>query len=358
MDLYRVRQGVTVDKHLEALGVKSLPENVLSRKIVDALNAGGKSTDVKIDIEKDFPESNISDFLIRSRKMRGFAVALAGSSIRDILMGTIDGLGDIDLALGPSDGRNFVGMHQELYDKKIAESRALYEGGKNNLVEKIHLSSPHTLRKLGDGRWIYRKKTRRSQYTTDYIGLMNTGEVIDPYEGIKDLYGGKIILDFLNPRFKVDNPNDIPGAPAFAKDIAVDFETVVRGLFSRYKWGASFSRESEAELIDNKPDFSCGNYELTLLKRLCVWVNSPIELMGDLKRYKIIQSLKEKYQSREKVRVLSEQEKNLETFLRSGGKPQGEVEVGGFVEADKVIDEFLKTLEPRFAKPLKHEISK
>jgi hypothetical protein len=273
--------------------IQNLPGNPLHARLSEALRSGVNPSTVRVSVEDDLPDSPVKSFLMASRRMDKYSVAVAGSRIRDLVMGGVDSVGDIDLAVGLKSGRPKWGFHEDIFRSDMEKSKEHFQErlGAQKLADMIHFSCPHLMHKKEDGRWVFRKTTMAAQYTFDYVGLKNDGQIIDPYGGIKDMLSGLIRLDFLNPQYAIDYSHNAPGAPAFSMRRALPFETVLRGLFPKHKWGAAFEPETERIISNHQPMFSGSDYELSIFSRLCHWVKSPTELMGDLRRYHLIEPL-------------------------------------------------------------------
>ncbi len=355
---YHAPQGLTLEDGNARFEVKSFPVNPFADRVVAALNGGARPCDLRVDVEGELPKSLVRDFLLQSRRIKGWSVAVAGSSVRDLLLGREDLLGDIDIAVGNSTGEPRGGMHIDVYKGSVRDMRRHFDGAYNGrpFADMIHFSSPHWLCRMGDGRWVFRKESNASQYTQDYFGLLNTGEVIDPYGGAGDMLRGVIRLDYTDGRFVEDNPSVGPENRSLFKGSMLTYNTVIRGLFPQYKWGHRFHPDTERELSGHVPHFYGSDYEFEMLKRLSLWAPDTVRYISDLRRYHLIDGLREAAVSDELVQAKTPSGQAKDALVRSAA-------AGDFVDGDyeyvpkaERVRRFLGTLADRIRKPLQREV--
>jgi hypothetical protein len=355
---YDVPKSLRLDTGTQTFEVRAFHENPLAEKLAAVLNRGQRPCDQTLDIERDIPQSLVREFLLRSREIKDWSIAVAGSSIRDLLLGREDFFGDIDIAVGRLDGQSVFGMHEDLFKDAVNGMRRFFEVEYHGrmFADMIHFNSPHALMRQQEGRWIFKKAIGAAQYTQDYFGLTNKGEVVDPYGGVKDMLDGLTRLDYKTPSFLEDNPSMDPESPTFSKGHSLSYNTVTRGLFPKYKWGHRFHADTEAELVSHTPWFYCTDYELEMLSRLSVWAPGAIEYVSDLKRYHLMDGLKEAASSDERVKTLTASGAAKERFIRAGkGVKLDEGDIEGVKQSER-IERFLESLGDRFRKPLQHEL--
>jgi hypothetical protein len=331
--------------------------NKFAKKIAKALKDGSGAQKVRIDIEADLPDSDVKKFLILSRGMSRYSVAVAGSTIMDILLGRDSQLADIDIAVGNKDGNPKMNIHEDDLREYIKSCRGLFEVSSSGgvLADRIHLSSPHFLMRNNFGEWEFLKRTMSSQFTFEHFGLTNQGEVIAPYGGAADILSKTIRLAFLNPNFQEQHPTRCPGWLAYSHDSSLSYETGIRSLFPKYKWGFNFDPATQTILTEHTPVFHCSDYELELLARLTRWVSSPLRLISDLKRFHLLEGLRQASNSDDRVYTvvnMSTQDMELKSMKKDGY----EVSQACMPRSQRIMA-FLQSLPTPVSKALGHELS-
>jgi len=335
--------------------VKQIRHNPLQEKLLETLRQGGSVGNLNVDIDGDLPDGDVKRFLKASRRLDNFSVAVAGSSIRDLIMGINVPAGDIDLAVGSSTGSKRISMHVDSFHREVNNSRGLFEREEGrDFADKLHLSSPRYLRKKEDGTWIFNKTTMASQYSFDYVGLMNTGQMIDPYGGVRDMFKRSFRLDYLIDDYRRDKPT----FDNVSKDRRLSYGTVARALFPKYKWGGTPDEETEKELVNHEPRFSCSDEELGLLEHLAMWTPDSVTFIGDLKRYNLFQPLAEAAHSSEKTQTFTERGRMVSRLNRAGAETQEKKnEDRELIPKSVRMKRFLGNLEDKVRKPMAHELN-
>ncbi len=338
----------------DGLTVREFERNPFGDMLRKAFGEGRAARDVKVDVEGDLPDCAVREFLLRSRTVEGWMFGIAGSSIRNLIMGFESQLGDIDVAVGRPNGARQLGMHEDVFMDIIVNNRSVFEGDYRGqpLADRMHLSSPHFLSKTDDGRWAFRKHIMAAQYTFDYVGMLNTGEMVDPYDGVRDMLDDRIRLDYTNDLYMRDNPHRV----STSKSHTLTYETTVRGLFPKYKWGHRFDDATEAELANHRPHFWCGDKEFRLLTELAVWIPNAVEFIGDLRHYHLLQPLADAASSSDTVKTMTPAGVKAAELIRSGVDVEPEEKHFERMTKSERVERFLLGLDDRISKPLRHEL--
>ncbi|MBD3260859.1 MAG: hypothetical protein GF334_04150 [Candidatus Altiarchaeales archaeon] len=348
----------------DKIGLKFFKTNPFSEKIRGCLKESGDPAELKVDVEADLPDSVVKSFLLQSRNIKGYSIAVCGSSIRDLVVGAEHMLGDLDLAVGAPRGEQSIGVHEDVFYSGFTEkARSVFgpgfQGGR--FRDMMHLSSLRWLHRRDDGRWMFNKKTMASQYTYDYVGLMNDGQVIDPYGGLKDMFDGLVRLDFTSKKFRAESKADYLedlNDETYLRNHALKFTTYVRSLFPKYKWGHSLEPETRMRLRSVEPIFDCSEYELDVLGRAVLWSPDTVTLIEDLNDLRLINPLRKAYQGAEKTPALTGEGRVLEEKHKAGVKISPSDNQTRVVLKRQLMEEWIGALPKRHRMALREELRK